>query len=53
MGDFVNGEEEVLVGGGTDYIGCEEEWDGKYWSVSQTCRTGYLKKDNSEDEISG
>ena len=35
MGYLVNGKEEILVGGGTNDVGTQEERNGKDWSVAK------------------
>ena len=33
----MDGEEEVLVRGGADDVGCEEEGSGENWGVTEVC----------------
>lgn len=35
MRDLVDGEEEVLVGGRADDVGCEQEWPGEDGGVAE------------------
>lgn len=53
MRDFVDGEEEVLVGGSADDVGCEEERPGEEGGVTQGVGAEYLEGDDCEDEREG
>ena len=46
MGYFVDSEEEVLVGGGTNDVRSQEERKGEDWSIAKALRAGDLKEDN-------
>jgi len=50
MGDFVYGQEEVLVGRGADYVGCEEDGPGDERCVVEAVGTEDLEADYCEDE---
>lgn len=38
----MDGEEEVLVGGRADDVGCEQEWPGDDGGVAEEVGAGYL-----------
>ncbi len=53
VGDFVDGEEEVLVGGRADDVGCEQEWPGEDGGRAEEVGAGYLERDDCEDDVFG
>ena len=53
MRDFVDGEEEVLVGGRADEVGGEEEGPGEEGRIAEGVGAGDLQGDDGEDEGDG
>jgi hypothetical protein len=51
--DLVDGQEEVLVGGSTNDVGCEPEAPGPERSVAEEVGTGALKAYHGEDKGNG
>ena len=53
VGDFVDGEEEVLVCCGAYYVGGEEKGPGEEGGVAEGVGAGDLQGDDGEDEGDG
>lgn len=53
VGDLVDGEEEVLVGGGADNVGDSPELEGPEGGVAEEVGHGELEGDDAEDDVLG
>lgn len=49
----MDGEEEVLIGGGADDIGGQEKWEGEEGAVTQTDCTCHLQRYHSQNDVFG
>ena len=53
VGDFVDGEEEVLVRGRADNVGGQGEGEGQHGGVAERDGAGQLQSDDAEDVVLG
>ena len=53
VADFVDGEEEVLVGGGADQVRGREEGEREHGGVAEEVGAEDLEEDDGEDEVFG
>lgn len=53
MGDLVDGQEDILVGGGSDHVGRGDEAPVQHGGVSQEVCAAYLQGDDTEYHILG
>ena len=49
----MDGQEEVLVAGCSDHVGCEEEAPGEHGGVAEEVRAADLEGDDAEHDIFG
>lgn len=47
----MNGEEEVLVGGGADHVGDEPELEGEEGRIAEVPCAGDLEGDDADDDV--
>ena len=50
MGNLVDSQEQVLVGGGSDHVCCSQELPVEDGSVTEEVCAGDLQGDNAEDD---